>query len=1233
MDFRPPLLDDRSFEDILNLLRESASRYAEKWRPGDNTDAGVMLQHTFARLMEIVIERLNRVPEKQKLAFLHAMNISPLPPVPARAPLVFTLKNDAPPTLVPKGTQVVAKSPDGSSPVFETTEDLTVIPASITCAYTMEPDRNRYGDYTNRLSEGVFAPFIGEKPLPEAWFFVIDNELNIEDSLKTSLTISFDRAVATSTMKRFFGIGYAHYSGDSAIEWSYSAAEGELVFTPYYLTNIDNPDPKTELILSIYNNDSKAAILRSSVTLGGGNEPPAGCFIKIAVKNGFENLEAKDKVFIKSARLSVDGNPYAPKHLFFRNSRLDPEAYVLPFGKRPTAGDAFFINMGELPEQPGDISFVVNIIPEVEKKEDAEKVGNTLNWSDLAWSYSTRSGWSPIDKANITSEIETVSSTDTKYTITFKIKQPFTHQVGGEDGHWLRAVLPKNDCGTDAEYITASGGGYTIKPGTGKYVYPKLKSVTVCIRYSTDCRIYRQTGHIYTNLGDSYPTHYNCSELANNAFYLGFDHIYQYKPISLFADVESTSQYSLSPDNNPPKWECLTYKGWTPIFADDNTYGLSRSGAIRLLPPSEPEAAHAALFDNTERYWIRLIHNGGSRLNGIYLNAVPVEQAVTVVREALGTSNGKANLSFSLRGTPVLTDQRIWVREDEAPTSAELAETEMEIRRNPVTLAQENWVLWHEQNSFSVSLPNSRHYTIDRDSGEIRFGDGERGMAPVNGSAIAAEYRFGGGSHGNLPANAIAKLSTKLPDIKSVYNPIPAVGGADSESIPDVLSRGPMALRNRGRGVTALDIEWLVKEAAGSAVDRIKCLPGNEGQPFTLLLLPAEEGLCPLPDGVLSSYIRDYLNRYLPASISGGSFDIVGPRYITVGITATVIPTNPLESNVVQDRVSTCLHTFLHPRLGALSGNGWEFGRNVYLSEICALIESVEGVEHTLVSKTSIYPTAIQRELTLQTNNIRLETAYPAGSLLFRSGIRGVKGEQWLLAEPINTDVLPSSIRVTGLREGDELSVSVTFYYDEYSDEFISYGANLDFPSGSIVYSDGGFSTRLISPIKADEKFTRDMLLDPAPEWFKDQAEITVLHPDTLTVTNVWDESSGDYCAEMRRQSEDLKLYAGMMLECEQRKVKVAIRYEYGYASSIKYQNDLVTVRFGGFVGSRTYSVWYAPSISNAPPELTLNLPDGNNEEVRFLVSSANSVTDTAYLFERELCTPGVINVIISEEL
>ena len=56
---------------------------------------------------------------------------------------------------------------------------------------------------------------------------------------------------------------------------------------------------------------------------------------------------------------------------------------------------------------------------------------------------------------------------------------------------------------------------------------------------------------------------------------------------------------------------------------------------------------------------------------------------------------------------------------------------------------------WIEVRSLAGSGPDDRHFTLDRDTGHVTFGDGEHGRRPAEGSRVEATYRGGSGRAGN----------------------------------------------------------------------------------------------------------------------------------------------------------------------------------------------------------------------------------------------------------------------------------------------------------------------------------------------------------------------------------------------------------------------------------------------------------------------------------------------------
>jgi hypothetical protein len=90
--------------------------------------------------------------------------------------------------------------------------------------------------------------------------------------------------------------------------------------------------------------------------------------------------------------------------------------------------------------------------------------------------------------------------------------------------------------------------------------------------------------------------------------------------------------------------------------------------------------------------------------------------------------------------------------------------------------------------------------------------------------------------------------------------------------------------------------------------------------------------------------VKDYLTARSLTTLAE-RIDVIGPRYVPVSVEAEVIPKRIEDAKAVENRVLDSIKLFLHPLRGGADGNGWEFGRDVYLSEIAAVIQGTEGVD------------------------------------------------------------------------------------------------------------------------------------------------------------------------------------------------------------------------------------------------------------------------------------------------
>src|SRR3954471_24398169 len=86
-----PNLDDRRFQDIVDEAKRLIPRYTPEWTNHNLSDPGVALIELFAWMSEMVMFRLNQVPDRLYVHFLNRVGIEPFPPSVSTANLTFWL--------------------------------------------------------------------------------------------------------------------------------------------------------------------------------------------------------------------------------------------------------------------------------------------------------------------------------------------------------------------------------------------------------------------------------------------------------------------------------------------------------------------------------------------------------------------------------------------------------------------------------------------------------------------------------------------------------------------------------------------------------------------------------------------------------------------------------------------------------------------------------------------------------------------------------------------------------------------------------------------------------------------------------------------------------------------------------------------------------------------------------------------------------------------------------------
>jgi predicted phage baseplate assembly protein len=471
------------------------------------------------------------------------------------------------------------------------------------------------------------------------------------------------------------------------------------------------------------------------------------------------------------------------------------------------------------------------------------------------------------------------------------------------------------------------------------------------------------------------------------ALYLGFDRSFPTNagPYMLTIHActaglieEGQGVNSAPPASTPPVvavWEYSSTlgSGWQPLNPTGDTTGcLTSDGTVTFAGPSNPSAIQLGLLQTPSdpplfwlRYRIQSVNGSGyevtPRLEDVLINTVSATNVVTIPNEILGASDGSPNQSFLLQNKPVLPDGFV-----------------LEVDENDGNGFQ----AWTMVDNFAGSSRTDKVFTLNVATGEVDFGDGEQGKIPARFADpnrpdqdlanIKASYRWGGGSRGNAGAQTVTSLQTPIPYVDSVTNLRPMTGGQDEETLDEVETRAPQAIRTQSRAVTADDFEFLALQTPGTRILRAQVLPlrnpnieatrpSGSGLPvtvtpspgaLTVMVVPQSSAAKPIPTTQTLQAVAAWLNNY---RLITTELYVVAPTYREVEVDAQVIAQTTANTDQVAKAVQQSLLAFFNPITGGDEGTGWDFGGTIYFSDIYRTILDTPGVARLATGAVTLY--------------------------------------------------------------------------------------------------------------------------------------------------------------------------------------------------------------------------------------------------------------------------------------
>jgi hypothetical protein len=248
--------------------------------------------------------------------------------------------------------------------------------------------------------------------------------------------------------------------------------------------------------------------------------------------------------------------------------------------------------------------------------------------------------------------------------------------------------------------------------------------------------------------------------------------------------------------------------------------------------------------------------------------------------------------------------------------------------------------------------------------GYLRFGDGEFGRRPSAGSRFSASYRIGNGTVGNVGASDSIDEATLFhfvsaepelitnPDkspIVTLWNPLPARGGVEPESIESVRQRAPSAIRGEiERAVTAADYELLAKRV-NNTVQRTTATSRWTGSWRTMYLSVDRYNA----DDVTPDFKENLIDDLEPYRMAGQDLEVDAPHYVPLQLVIDVCVKSGYDRTHVITALSAVLSNQKLPngQRGIFHPDNFSFGQKLYLSPIQAAILGVQGVESLVVRR------------------------------------------------------------------------------------------------------------------------------------------------------------------------------------------------------------------------------------------------------------------------------------------
>ncbi|MBD2503801.1 putative baseplate assembly protein [Anabaena azotica] len=417
-----PKIDERTAADIAQQVQLLLKTYLKDYTTsisGSETGMNKALISIFARYAEIIIQRLNKAPEKNLLAFLKLLGASQLPPQPARVPLTFFLtKGSLTDAIVQAGTQV-AKPPNKGEQdpvIFETERELVVTAGELASLFVVAPQQDTWSDRRNWLTPNhatIGFVFRGDRPIEHSFYLACEDLFTLPVTKKVTLTIQSPEIAKLAALRLIWSYG----NGQDWAKIENNMISSSLISSPtgqvWQVTIGDFPLPSKRSLNGITSAWLKVQLDQA---LPSGSTLPSITDIKANVQVRRENL--------------------LPDLAFSNSLPLDLTKDFSAFGENPRLNDTLYLASQEVFSQAG-----ARVTMHITLNETVPVNGSNVT---LAWEAWNGTLWQPLE---VSADI-LIAKFSQSGTVTFNLPNKMgLREENGKSNYWLRIRIIRGNYG------------------------------------------------------------------------------------------------------------------------------------------------------------------------------------------------------------------------------------------------------------------------------------------------------------------------------------------------------------------------------------------------------------------------------------------------------------------------------------------------------------------------------------------------------------------------------------------------------------------------------------------------------------------------------------------------------------------------------------------------------------------------------------------------------------------